>query len=277
MPQVDPHHLVGVVLNSLEVTGSAYHELAYTRPLVEDLVGYLARFVPPGGRVLLVGGTSLLACSVLAAGYDLELWRLGNQLLAGELAEHVRAELTPSRIADADLPRRDVRFDAILLPRVIEHVPASPASIFALFQPHLRQGGILVVATRNLAAIGLRLRALRGNNYLPAWQPENEMAFSLSWPDLPEFHYYQLEELLAYAQQEGLSSLAHGYSMGRLPYERTGSFGLRDYLARIGTHWIKMVAPPVRDYILLALGTAMRNSEGGAPSLPLEEAPHVRR
>ena len=254
MPASDraAHRLVAGVLNRMAITEMAYHDFDHSRPLVNDLIGALTGLVVPGARLLLIGGNSLLAQVLVTAGYQLDIWRIGQNVLADELSEQIVGRLEPEALASGQLPFAGKHFDGILLPMVLEHVPASPRAVFAHLLPHLRPGATCVVAAHNLGSMSRRVRALRGQRYLPAWRSMHDVHFSLNWPDLPAYRWYLMHELIEDAQTVGMQLAHRRYSMGHNAYHQTDFFGIRGYLALRGKHWIRLAVPRLREYSVLA-------------------------
>lgn len=257
---------VGRVLNRLAITEMTYYDLAFTQPLVADLLSHLTHAVKPGGRTLLIGGNSLLAHCILTAGYSLDMWRFGENVLADELAGHIRGRIEPEKLAGGRLSLDAAPYDAVLLPLIVEHVPGSPAAILASIRPWLRPDGVCIAASQSMASLGARSRALRGRSYLPPWPDGEEARFSLSWPDLATYQYYSPEELLDYARQAGLRPVVTGYSLGHRAYHGTDFFGLRGYVSRLVRQGLKRAVPSLRDYVVLTLAPEREQTTGDAPA-----------
>ena len=246
------HELSRRALDSLPVTDVTYYHLASTQPLVDDLLYHLVNQVERGDPVLLVGGTSLLAQSILAAGYDLHLWRFGDTLLTDDLEQRVRGQLTSAMLADGCLPAGDRQFAAMMLPLVFDQVRASPAHLLRALQGRLRRGGVLIVACRNLSSLGRRWRAVRGRPHLPGWHAPNS-APAIHWPAPSTARPYTLPELLDCAGAAGLRPIVSVYSMGQGAANGAAPPGLGRYLMTQATRVAQAALPSLRDYVVIAL------------------------
>ena len=249
-PQV--RQLVGDVLDSIDITDVVYYDFMFTRPLVEDLMFRIMNLAEPGSRVLVMGGSSLLCHSLLAAGYDLHLWRFGENLLTGELSGYIRGAVTPEAFRDGAFPFGDERYDVLLLPLVLEHLPAYPLSALRALRPYLRRDGVIVAATRNLAVLGTRMRLLRGKRILPEHRSD-DVLFSINWPDLQAHRYYLREELEQSVAQAGYALVESEYVVGRTVYEADPLFGVGGWVSRWVKHLVKRSVPSLRDYIVMTL------------------------
>lgn len=247
--------LVERTLDALPITDIAYLHFDYTRPLVEDLLLTLDQHVDRGARVLVVGGNSLLAQAIVAAGYQLHLWRFGDNILTDDLEEQLRGRLTPAILLSDSLPFTGGCFEAIVLPLVLEHVRTSPSAVLASMQQYLSPAGIIIVASENLSSLARRRRAVQGKSHLPGWlQPAHHVA--LNWPDLPAIRFYTRGELLDYAQEAGLRDVATSYSVGRRAVNEASPPTLGTFVGQTLVHLVQRSVPSLRDHILLTLETA---------------------
>jgi glycosyltransferase involved in cell wall biosynthesis/2-polyprenyl-3-methyl-5-hydroxy-6-metoxy-1,4-benzoquinol methylase len=272
--------LVREALDSMDITDVVYHDFEHSTPLVEDVVFQLLNRVDRGSSVLAIGANGLLAKSILAAGYDLTLWRFGQSLLPAELGAHVGGAITAEDLASGAVPSIEARYDALVLPRVFEHVPADPDVVIKTLLPNLRRDGIIFVATRNLASLHVRVRSALGKSFLPGFGPP-DVLFSMNWPDLHVRRYYLRDELLKYVRAAGLVPVHVGFSVAFTPYNGSEYFGLRGYAARELKHWIKRALPSMRDYVTLTLRrpTAEERRSGFVASggeAPVDDTPVER-
>jgi glycosyltransferase involved in cell wall biosynthesis/SAM-dependent methyltransferase len=281
VPRDTVHKRVGRVLDSLAITDIVYHDFEYTRPLVEEVLFRLVNQVERGGKVLVIGANTLLAQCVLDAGYDLHLWRFGENLLSDDIEEQVRGRLTPEMLAHSCLPFGDERFDGVVLPLIFEHVPASPAAVLRALTPHLRRDGVVVTATHNLGVVHTRRRALLGKPFLPGWRTQ-ETAFSYNWPDLQPYRFYLPDELRHYGRQAGLHTLEWGYVLGHTAFNNADFLSLRQYGALKAKHLLHRLVPPLREYVVLtyARPTAEERRTGAMPAgssvAPVPEEPEAK-
>jgi glycosyltransferase involved in cell wall biosynthesis len=272
------HGLVGRVLDGMDITDVVYHDYAHSRQLVEDLLFRLMGQVERGGRVLLVGGNSLLAEAVRAAGYELHPWRFGENVLTDDVEERVEGRLTPAMFDDGRLPFDDQRFDAVLLPLVFEHVPAGPAAVLLALTPYLHRDGLVIGATRHVGALGPRLRALLGKPFLPDPRQTGQ-GISFNWPVLRAYRYYHPHEVAAAAESVGLRTHEWAFSTGYTAFSNAEFLWLKEYARRKVLHLAKRTVPFLRDYIVFSLGwaTAEDRRRGFVPAAsgvpPADDAP----
>lgn len=271
LPEV--RRLTGDVLDSIDITDVVYHEFMFARPLVEDILFRVVNLAEPGGKVMVAGGNSLLCHAILAAGYDLHLWKFGENLMSGELDKYRRGAVSQEEFKTGQLPFDD-RYDAIVLPLVFEHLPEYPLPALKALRRFLRRDGVIVAATRNLAVLGTRIRALRGQPILPEYRA-SDVFFSVNWPDLQAHRYYLRSELVTMAEAAGYALVEAEYVVGRTVYEADPLFGVGGWLSRIAKHQLKRAMPSLRDYILVTLRhpTAEEVRRGAVRSITLDDLP----
>jgi len=111
------------------------------------------RHLPAGDRVLDVGcGNGLFVAEAAAAG-----WRASGIDLdspAVEAGRSIGLDLAVERIEER-AAREPAAFDAVTLSHVLEHVP-DPVAFLSAARALLRPGGVVWIATPNLAAAGHR-------------------------------------------------------------------------------------------------------------------------
>jgi hypothetical protein len=249
--------LVGRVLDGMAITEMVYHGHAHTRPLVEDLLFRLMNHVDAGtpARVLLVGGNSLLAETIAAAGYDLHHWRFGENVFTDDVEARLRGRLTPPMFGAGCLPLGEERFDALVLPLVFEHVPEGPAAVLRALAPFLKRDGVIVGATQNLGGFSARLRVLRGKPFMPeAHEAGTRVSFDL--PLLPARRYYLPAEVEAAARAAGLHPRDWAYSVGRTPFSLADWLWVKDYVKVKVRQALMQAVPSLRGYIVFTLGRA---------------------
>ncbi|HEX2186670.1 MAG TPA: methyltransferase domain-containing protein, partial [Chloroflexota bacterium] len=155
LPRYEAHEvrrLARGVLDAMAITDLVYHDLAYAEPLVVDLLYEVLNRTPTGGRVLAIGPNAYLARVLAEQGFDLEIWRFGENLLLQEVlpaGQGLAGEVTPQQLAGGALPFAGT-YDTIVLPLVLEHVQANPRLVLEALRPLLAPGGCIVLATANL-------------------------------------------------------------------------------------------------------------------------------
>jgi len=111
------------------------------------------RHLPAGGHVLDVGcGNGLFVAEAAAAGWQASGIDLDAPAVAA--GRSIGLDLAVERIEDRAL-REPGAFDAVTLSHVLEHVP-DPVAFLRAARTLLRPGGVVWVATPNLAAEGHR-------------------------------------------------------------------------------------------------------------------------
>lgn len=120
----------------------------------------LLGFVKPGSRVLDVGCSSrtlsrpLVDKGCVVFGVELDPH-------AAAQARSVCADVLVGDIETVELPYEHASFDVVLCGDVLEHL-RDPAGTLMRLRPLLRQGGLLVLTTPNVANWAIRLNLLLG-------------------------------------------------------------------------------------------------------------------
>jgi SAM-dependent methyltransferase len=112
-----------------------------------------------GGRLLEIGpGDGVFAVQALDAGFEVAAIE-PDAAAAAHLRDLLGIEVVESAAAEAQLPRLGPA-DAIVAWHVLEHVPR-PWAVLEAAASSLKPGGVLVIATPNPRAFGLRVLGAR--------------------------------------------------------------------------------------------------------------------
>jgi SAM-dependent methyltransferase len=128
----------------------------------------VARYVPPGGRVLDVGPNVGTALALAAA----RGWVASGVEINAEAARYCRERLGLSVLAgtleDTDLP--DAHYDLVLMFDVIEHL-LDPLAALRRVQAALKVRGALMISTPDIAAWSGRLLQVKPDEHLFYFSP----------------------------------------------------------------------------------------------------------
>jgi glycosyltransferase involved in cell wall biosynthesis len=214
------------VLDDLEVVERAYHHLNFSMPATADLLRAARSAAAAGDRVLLIGGTTLLAEALVRLGFELDIWQFGGSYLTDDMQARVCRRIAPADIDRIEAPDREYRL--IILPFVIEAV-AEPQALLRGLRRALVPGGRLLLATANQTRLDARLAALRGKPFMP--RPE-AATLSLSWPALRTVRHYHREEVRTMVRNAGYGVRASRYVSGERAFLEMEPLNLQDYAAR---------------------------------------------
>ena len=173
-------NIVQGVLDVLPVTDNIYHHLAFTRPLVDALVGEVRR-AGPTGRVLVIGPNELLPQVLVELGYEVDLWVLDGL----PLSEGIRRRASRCGPLDEIIGATAAhRADVVLVPYVAEAAGLEPSQLLRALSTHVKRSGRVVMVCRQPGELRRRLRgALRK---VKATIPSDDIfPLSPTWPTLP--------------------------------------------------------------------------------------------
>ncbi|HEY8173163.1 MAG TPA: glycosyltransferase family A protein, partial [Dehalococcoidia bacterium] len=250
------------LLDELQVTDREYHHLNLSIPLTAELIAAVRHTARSGERVLLVGGTMLLAEALVRLDVNVEIWRLPQQLLSPDCESRVAREVTPDCLSAAEIPPD--KYGAIVLPYVIESLPANTGEFLRRARMALVAGGRIVLATRNQGRLGTRLAAIAGKPFAVR-RPAGSL--SLSWPSLPVYTEYHNDELRRLSIDAGLSVERTRFIDGSRLFLELEPMPIEAYLLKKIGQGARRIAPAMRDTILLEL-TSRPGDEGPLPAMP---------
>ena len=214
------------VLDDLEVVERAYHHLNFSMPATADLLRAARSAAGAGDRVLLIGGTTLLAEALVRLGFELDIWQFGGSYLTDDMQARVCRRIAPADIDGIGAPDREYRL--IVVPFVIEAV-ADPHALLRGLRRALTPDGRLLLATANQTRLDARLAALRGKPFMPRAEAAT---LSLSWPALSTVRHYHRDEVRTMARGAGYSVRASRYVSGERAFLEMEPLNLQDYAAR---------------------------------------------
>src|SRR5512146_2459419 len=111
-------------LDEMPLIDRAHHHLDQSVPLCAAILDRALRSAPAGGRVLMIGGTSLLAGAFIRQGYDVDIWRFPQTFMTDEVERHVTREVTVTSL-QYDVP--DGMYGLIVAPMVLEALSGNAA------------------------------------------------------------------------------------------------------------------------------------------------------
>lgn len=243
------------VLDDLEVTERAYHHLNFSLPLVADLVGRARRTAEPGARVLIIGGSTLLAESLVRLGYRLDIWQFAQAYLTDAMKPFVSRHISPEILDSLD--QADERYDLIILPLVIEALRGPAGQFLRKIRSALASDGGVIVATSNQARLDTRLAAATGRPITPKAEGS---AVSLSWPAIPTIREFHASELKSAGQAAGFRVRSCAYVVSERAFLEMEPLNALDYVRRKLRGAVMKSLNTTRDVLVLEL--APRVGEG---------------
>jgi hypothetical protein len=250
------------VLDELQITDREYHHLNLSIPLSASIVDSALRTVRSGERVLLVGGTTLLARALMRLDVDLEIWRFPQSHLVAGTESRVTSDVTPHSLADMDIQAGN--YSLVILPFVVESVSSDVANFLRRMRASLAPGGRIVIATRNQARMGTRIAAMLGR---PFATKSPAGPFSLSWPNLPIYREYHGSELIAATRRAGLQAEQCQYIDASRLFLELEPMPIEAYVAKKVAGAVRRLAPSMRDTLLLEL-SSRPGDDGPLPATP---------
>lgn len=266
MAPVEARALVRRALNGLTVTESTFWDYDHGRPLVEDILAALLTQIGQGDQVLLIGGNKLLAHCIRSAGFGLHWWRLEPHPEPIDPATDAQGTISVTTLGQKHLPFQSTSYAAVVLPLVIELLPFPPSRLLGALRHHLHPAGVIVIASRNLAASGLRRRAVFGQSHVPPGT--RAAAIGGGWPVPPEQRYYLRTELIDEGRVAGLRLVASLYSLGTTTIHGGAGDRTGRYLGRLLVRAQQRCMPAWRDYQILTLDQPVSGGQHTA-ALPM--------
>jgi hypothetical protein len=241
---------VKTVLDDLEVAERAYHHLDFSRPLVTALVSRARRLVEPGDRVLLVGGSTLLAECLLGLGFDLDVWQFPNAHMTQAAKARVTRTIQEDTLADIDMPERE--FKLAVVPMVIEAMDDGGEALLRKLRKSLASDGVLIVATANQSRLDVRLAALRGRSMMSR---KKGGEVSLGWPALSTRSHHQKGDLVAVARRAGYRVGHLSYAVAWQPFLHMELLSVHEYALRKFGQAVSSSVAPCRDVVIAELSS----------------------
>ncbi len=245
--RADIHRFAEDVLDDLEVVERAYHHLNFSMPLTTDLLRRAKYAARPGDRVLLIGGTTLLAEGLVRLGFELDIWQFSGSYLTDAMQARVYRRIGASDLDAMSAVER--RYDLMIAPLVIEAL-AAPEEFLRGLRRSVAPGGRLLLATANQSRLDVRLAALRGKPFMPRADAET---LSLSWPALRTVRHYHRDEVRAISQLAGFDVRACTYVASERAFLEMEPLNLQDYAARKVRQSVMRGVPSLRDVLVLEL------------------------
>ncbi len=236
------------VLDAMPVTDRAYRHLHRSLPLVGEIVRRVRRAAHPGEKVLLIGGSALLANALLETGYDLDIWQFPHAFMSEQTKARVRREIVLADLYQCEVP--EGQYGLVIVPLVLDSLAGDAADFLRRLRQALTSDGTLIVATKNQSRLDVRLAAVLGK---PLAMRQGAPAFSLSWPALPVVTEYHREDLMAAAQRAGFRVKGCQHVTADRNFFELEALPLASYALVKGRELLCALLPSARDTLLLEL------------------------
>lgn len=237
-------------LDELPLIDRAYHHLDQSIPLLSAILERTLASTQPGGRVLMIGGTSLLASALLRHGYDLDIWRLPEAFLADDAAARVTRDVTVESLA-ADAPDGD--YDLIIAPMVLEGLRGDAGAFLGRLRRGLAAGGAILLATQNQSRGPVRLAALAGRPVIT----QRNLGISMAFPPMRTIREYHRDDIAAAARDAGMYMRSCEYVTANRVMFSLQPLSIDTYLAKKAAQLPRMLMPSLRDTLVAEI--AFRN------------------
>jgi hypothetical protein len=244
----DTDRFVRAVFDGLEVAERAYHHLEFSRPLVTALVSRAVRRAEPGDRVLLIGGSTLLAECLIELGFELEIWQFPNAHMTPAAKERVTGSIDEGVLADIDGPVG--QYQLIIAPLVLETIEDGGGTFLRHLRKSLAADGSLIVATANQSRLEVRLAALAGR---PMMTRRKGGEVSLGWPVLSIRSHLQRSDVHALASVAGYRVERSSYEVAWRPFLDMELLNVPEYGLRKLRQAVATAVGPYRDVIVAEL------------------------
>lgn len=255
--------------DTLQVTDRVWHHIDFTKPLVVEMVDELLEAQPAPARVLLIGCDSLSAYTLEDLGYDITLWHFAEGYLTDDLLERVDRIVSPEALSGNGELRSEPRFDAVVVPLILESLPANAVEFLSSLRRILAPSGTVILATTNARRLDLRLLTLLGRDTTAAF-PKFHVSFS--FPPLPRLRYYQADELERTLKLAGLRSRRRRYVLSHAAYSDIDPHPPARFLKLILSQWLMKLLPSTRPAILLSLSHRVGEDRQPDPSQTYSKA-----
>ena len=248
LSRASTRRLVEDVLDGLDVAERAYHHLNFNLPLVADLVWRVRRSAQPGERVLVIGGSTLLAETLNRLEYELVLWQFPETHLTEGIKPLVLRHISPETLAQFE-PDQE-RYQVIVVPLVLESLQGEPEPFLRKLRRQLAPSGTLIAATGNQTRLDHRLAALMGKSFTSTGEAA---ALSLSWPAIAKVRELHAEQLASISRAAGFLTRRLDYVVGDRAFLEMEPLNLQDYALRKVRSAITSAVPGTRDVIVAEL------------------------
>lgn len=241
---------VKTILDGLEVAERAYHHLDFSRPLVTALVARASRRLEPGDRVLLIGGSTLLAECLLGLQYDLDIWQFSNAHMTPAAKARVRKTVDEDTLADVEVQDREYKL--IILPLVIESMEDGGQALLKRLRNCLAPDGAVIVATANQSRLDVRVAALLGRSMMSLTKGGD---VSLGWPALSTRSHHQRSDVVALARRSGYRVERSSYAVAWQPFLHMELLSLHEYGLRKLRQAVSTSVTTCRDVVIVEMSS----------------------
>lgn len=248
-PTEEQASLVDDALDDLEIDSLVYHDLSFSRPLVDELCRRVTAATPAGGRILLVGPHAALALALQRRNYNLSIIRFGEAFFPDELESTVVAQLDENALVDGKIPLSGM-FDTIVLPMTFEHMNESPEGFFRLVNEHLLRQSRVIVVLLHLSRFSTRFRMLLGRDVLPPPEGVN-LQMPGGWPRAKLRRLYTAREIVDYGRRVGLHDQDVAFVEGLEEYLPPIPLNPLQYLLIKIKSGVKRTIPSLRDHAIV--------------------------
>lgn len=230
-------------LDEMPLIDRAHHHLDQSIPLCAAILDRALRSTPRGGRVLMIGGTSLLAGALLRQGFGLEIWRFPQSFITEDVARCVKRQVTVASLA-ADVPEGE--YDLIVVPMVLEALSVSAADFFRRLSSGLAPAGTILIVTPNQSRGPVRLAAVAGRPVLT----QRNLGIRLAWPAMATVREYHRNDLAAAAHEARLYMRRCEYLTANRVLFGLQPLSIDTYLAKKAAQLTRVLMPPLRDTLV---------------------------
>lgn len=112
-----------------------------------------------------------------------------------------------ANVVEKGIPYKDNKFQLVIFSEVIEHIPASPTTIFKEISRVIKKDGFLFLTTPNAVKLFYRLAFLRGRNPYPLF--EEHLSFENAY--IRHWREYTLTECIDFLEKNGFTQYKSGY------------------------------------------------------------------
>jgi glycosyltransferase involved in cell wall biosynthesis len=236
------------ILDDLQLTDRVYFHLNMALPLTLQMIQRV-QAASAGGKVLMLGGNTLMAHALLRLGFELEIWQLKGGHLADDLSAHITRHVSVEELSRSTLDIEKQRYSAIVFAYLMESLSIPPDAFLTHLKSGLIDGGSIILAITNLSSLVIRLKSLTGKNFLP--NPDMPSIFSFSWTALPVVRYYHQDEIIQRCRKAGFRVQEFSYVRGTRAFQVIEPLGFQQYLSLQLSHILKGLFPSTRDVLLL--------------------------
>lgn len=243
------------ILDRLEVAERAYHHLDFSRPLVTALVAAAARRIEPGDRVLLIGGSTLLAECLLDLDADLEVWQFPTAHMTPAAKERVTRTVCEESLGDIDVP--EAAFKLAIVPLVIETLEDGGETLLRKLRKSLASDGAMILASVNQSRLDVRIAALLGRSMIARNKGGD---VSLGWPVLSTRSHLQKSDVIAVARRAGYRVERSSYAVAWQPFLHMELLNLHEYGLRKLRQAVSSSLAACRDVVIAEISSRYADS-----------------